>query len=74
VIYALLCPAPFDASVTHWEVMITSKLSLPARFACLQFAVSSIIHVLMLLNVRLPQPTGKQVTRLSGVSAAHVMG
>jgi hypothetical protein len=74
VVDTFVCPAPFDASVTYWKVMITSKLSFPARLTCLQFAVSSIVHVLVLLNVRFPQSAGEQVAGLSGVSTAHVMG
>lgn len=74
MIDAFVCLAQFDASATMGEVMIAPKLALPARLACLQFAVSSIVHVLVLLDVRLAQTTGEQITGLFGVSTAHMMG
>jgi len=74
VIDTLLGSAAFDASVTYWEMMITSKLSLPARFTCLQFAVPSIVHVLVFLNMRMLQTGGEKIASLLGVSTACMLG
>lgn len=71
---AFVCSTAFDASVTYWEVMIASKLALSARLTCLQFTISPIICVLVLLDVRHIQTCREEIASLSGVSTICILG
>jgi uncharacterized membrane protein (UPF0136 family) len=51
--------------------MVASKLAFPARFACLQLAITTKVAVLTFVLVRLAQTRRKQIACL--LSSAYVL-